>query len=714
MPDIHSLKEILSSIVQSSGFMLDNRTVISRLKYIESYTRNIPYLSNDNVIDSSINSWADFIFMDGKTPENLAAIYNSTLSAEGMLLPHQGFLLAMLKMLETPQAFMNYFPDAHKDLYYRQLLGLQERPAKPSQVALNFVLDSSTPELMLTAGTLIDGGQDKQGTRIELSVDNDLLVNHSTLSDLRWCCPKGDSTPATSAIIYGDQHPWPVNGVHLFSTNIHDQAILSGKMIASSKLVNDKYEDLIILVEFESSPPLELFAHISSGNKWLPMDISIKGVNTLQITLPADYGEVSAPENLFEARFDVPVMCLLVEDGQHVPHICNFIVRNSILHDTDFKQTIITPFGHANEAQPVDDLQIYIGVRDIEPGQTLTLFWNLNNRGHPLKIKWEYLAKENRWLDLEGQLIDGTISLMKSGIWAVIVPEDASKMESSMPTHRHWFRGLIKPVKNEDATSSIYPCIISVLSNCMTATLNNFKEVDDPLLSNSFDEDKVLHPFDDIPGLDRIYNRWKPWGGRRIEERDVFIKNVAIRLSHRNRALTWSDMALILKSQFDEVLEVIIPYNTTSNAITAQLQQKLIVLPRENEKDNDDSLRPLFNAARLDAMSKFLQSRASLWQNIQVMNPSYRDVSLEYKVKFRTGVNITWAEQELRKSIVSRYIPWFGEYELNLSTLNVIDYYDLMGFLQQSPNVDYVSSLMLNGKEESVIGGSNEVLILCW
>ncbi|MNH33243.1 hypothetical protein D3C79_937440 [compost metagenome] len=113
-------------------------------------------------------------------------------------------------------------------------------------------------------------------------------------------------------------------------------------------------------------------------------------------------------------------------------------------------------------------------------------------------------------------------------------------------------------------------------------------------------------------------------------------------------------------------------------------------------------------------MSETLQSLASLWQNIQVKNPRYRDVLLTYDVVFRTGVNPMWAENALKNVVVSRYMPWSTGAAAGASLSNRIDYYDVMATLQQQPYVDHVSSLMLDGLEDSVQGADDEVLILCW
>lgn len=715
MADISTLQKILAGVVPDAGFLLDNRTILSRLKFIEEYTRNVPYVSDEPAQGTIGLSWADYLFMAGNTPERLAALYQDPSTADGNLLPHQAFLLALLTMLETPSAFMNYFPDAHQDLYYRQLLALQERPAEPSQVAVSIVLDSDTPELMLPVGTLLDAGQDSQGSPIEFGLDDDLLANHSVWQDLRWCCPPSGSVGAgTSAIVYDEQYVWPASGRYLFEAVEQEQAILTGRMLVSSSLVNDPSQELVVTVTFMTAPVTEgLFVHLSAGAQWLPLTLTGTTDLTLTFTLPANSGEISAPDGLPGYEFTAPVMRLSRQDNQTVPGIMSVEVGAVELTQSQYQEVIITPFGHSDEAQPVVNMQLYLGISELQPGQTLSLFWKLNS-AQPLTVSWQYLTQNNQWLDLGSQLIDGTQGLLRSGTWSAIVPDDASNVAPAMPSGRYWFRAEIVPIIAEESIVTHYPWLTGLVTNGMTATLKNVTGLDSAVVATPLPAGTIHQLVTDMSGVSQIQQPWGSWGGRPPESGEEFVTRVAQRLSHRNRALTWPDMVMLLKTTFPVVFDVMTPSGDILTTVPALTEQKLVVIPLETAKDNNDALRPIFNGAKLDAMSEALQSLASLWQNIQVANPRYRDVQLVYQITFRAGVNPAWAERELREVVVARYMPWSTGGAAGASLASQIDYYDMMATLQQQSYVDHVSSLTLDGLEESVQGDDDEVLILCW
>ncbi|WP_455872278.1 hypothetical protein [Serratia proteamaculans] len=717
MADISVLQDALAGVVPDTGFMLDNRTALSHLQFIEQYARNVPYDPASGL------SWADYLFMNGYTPEKLAALYQDPLTADGNLQPHQALLLAMFKMLETPRAFMNYFPDAHCDLYYRQLLALQERLAEPSQVALTIELDSTMAELMIPAGTLFSAGQDNQGTAIEFGLDEDLLTNHSTWSDLRWCLPPvGANSAGTSAIVYDEQQSWPEEGMRFFAPTEQDQAILTGRMLASTELTNDPTADTVFTLTFTDDPLIDgLRADISAGAQWLPLTVTADSVDTdslgLTFTLPADSGEIAPPDGLAGAEFTVPVLRLSREDGLSVPLVDSIMAGEQVLSLSHFEQVIITPFGHTTyEALAISDMQLFLGISELLPGQSLSLFWKLNSP-QPLTLTWYYLAADNQWWELGAQLVDETRNLFRSGVWSAILPDDASDIAPAMPPGRYWFRADIEPEQPETSQSTqvaLYPWLTGLITNAMTATLNNVTTLDSSVVAEPLPADTIRQPVTDISGVASTEQPWESWGGRPVETSSEFVTRVAQRLSHRNRALTWPDMVMILKTAFPYVFDVMTPSGDVLTTVPALTQQRMIIIPVAAEKDNDDPLRPIFNAARLDAMSNFLQGLASLWQNILVENPRYTDVLLEYEVAFKQGVNPAWAKRELHETLTAHYMPWSTGASEGVSLASRIDYYDVMATVQQQPYVDHVISLTLDGDEYSVQGADDEVLILCW
>lgn len=715
MVDVSSLKRKLLNIIHDSDFMLDERTVLSHLQFIENYTKKLPFKSSDSKEMRNHKSWADYLFMDGNTPAKLAEAYNNPSSANGYILPHQAFLLAILKMLETPQELNNYFPDAHRDLYYRELLKLQEKTAIPMNLAISVELDKYTPELMIPSGTLLDAGQDGQGKPVYFSLDKDLLANRCMWQDLRWCYPAtDDNTAGVAAVVFDEKNTWPDKGMRLFESVSQETSILTGRILVAAALMDDSLEHPTFTIKFAEKLLVEgLSVHITAGDEWLNIDLKHISDTTFSFTLDKDK-DISPGKDLSYLRYDKPVVRLSRKDNQFVPEIVSFSVNDRQLKSNEYHTKVINPFGYSDHFTPVENMEVYLGFRDLSPNQTLSIFWNINSP-QPLNIKWQYLAMDNCWHDLGANLVDETQGLLKSGLWSLLLPKDASNDASTMPSGCYWFRGEIEPVIETDINNiAYYPWLTGVLTNGMTATLKNITDLEDDFTASPLSAGSIQRLVTELVGITKIHQPWVSWGGQKKESRAEFFKRTAQRLAHRNRALTWSDMVMILKTMFNEVYDVMTPSQQVLSSVPALTEQKLVVLPLMTAKDNEDALRPLFNAAKLKAMSDALQSHASLWQNIEVKNPRYRNVNVSYQVAFREGVNESWAERKLREELILRYMPWSVGSSIGATLANKIDYYDIIATLQQQPYVDHVMSLSLDGHTKSVKGDDDEVLILHW
>jgi hypothetical protein len=716
MNDASALESLLSSLVSEKRFKLDNRTIQSNLEFVQQYAQHIPFV-NWQGVEKKIYTWADILFMNGYTPQKLAGVYQNPAVAEGVLCPQQALLLAFFKMLETPRALLNYLPYAHRELYYRQLLGLSERGAEPAKVALAFQLAADTTELMIPVHTVFYAGQDRQGTPIQYALDHELLANQSEWTDLRWCWRPQASGLAKSFIAYdkAQEQPWPETGLRLFSRSPEDQNILTGRLLASSLLEVPEGEASIIQVRLANSIDSRhvTLYQISSGDRWLPLqyDTLPGSTDLLTFTLAEDAGLVAAPLDLEGLTLGVPALKLGRDDQQSLPSILTLQV-NAHAPESGFQQFELTPFGCSVHSQPVDVPQLYLGFSGLQPGQTLSLFWQLQG-ATPLPIVWEYLNTDNQWAMLDATVIDTTQGLFRSGLWSAILPADACRAALSMPAGRYWLKALINGASIETEASD-FPVVVGLLTNSMTASLLDPAALDALTLSQPLPADTISQPTIAIAELTSIQQPWPSWGGGAQESTEAFFQRAAQRLSHRNRALTWQNMIEMLKTQFKVIFEVAIPDSVKQTSVPAQVVQQLIVIPHNAEKDNADPLRPMLNQATLDEMADYLRKLASPWQNIVVTNPTYRDVSIEYVVSFHRGVNLDYGYRQLRLALERHYMPWIGVQSVGVVLASKLDYYEVMMQIQQHPLVDHVIKLTLDDKTTSIYGEDNEALILTW
>lgn len=571
MNEFSALQEKLIRLAVAPGFLLDDRTVQQKLTFLKNYTAYIPFDTANN------KCWDSLLFPDEWSVEKLANVYARPELAEGKLPPLQSFILAFLRLLETPQALLNAFPAAHRELYYRQQLGLSEKAAEPSRVALSMQLNADTSELMIPAGLRFSAGQDRYGTPVYYQLDDDILACQAQLSGMYWVNQGADNHWYQYTVCDPDQSPdFPQKGIPLMAT-----------------------------------------------------------------------------------------------DG----------------------------------GKPVDDAQskpkLYLGFTGIQPGQTLSLFWDLKSPG-AFDINWQYQKSGSEWTRLPTVSRDETQGFLTSGLWQAVLPDDIVSGER----HCYWL------CAEFNGTENAWPYLNGLIVNGMTATLCDVAQLDPDILNQPLPAGKISQPVSHIPGLSGVLQPFSSFSGCPVEMTGEFFIRTAQRLSHRNRALSWKDIGQLLKTQFPAIFDVITPSVDELTTVPAPERQRIIVLPRPEARDNDNVQQPVFSACHLKEMQDWISQHASCWQSISVMNPVYRKVNIDFQVKWHSGVNEDYAQSQLEKRLISHYMPWSQGNSNQLVTGSQLDYFDFIARIQDDPNVCQVISLNLDKTTESVQGAAMQVLIL--
>lgn len=99
--------------------------------------------------------------------------------------PHYALFLAFLQLLEHARREANAIPAKHLDHYYREALGLEERPAQPAHAHVLVDLAKRSPSHLVAKGTLLKAGKDAEGRDAHFAVDRDLVANRAHVVELR-------------------------------------------------------------------------------------------------------------------------------------------------------------------------------------------------------------------------------------------------------------------------------------------------------------------------------------------------------------------------------------------------------------------------------------------------------------------------------------------------------------------------------------------------
>ncbi|WP_445374821.1 hypothetical protein ACSLVK_01600 [Photorhabdus tasmaniensis] len=893
----------LSAIVSDTDFKLDERSTLDILNWLKEYAEKIPFDQEKKQF------WSGFYFFQKNSPQELANIYQNANKANGLLPAHQAFLLAFLKLLETTKTLFNTFPARHRDLYYRELLGLKPRDAQADQVAIGITLSSDRIEYLVPKGTRFDAGHDSAGNPLQYVSESNVLANQGELTDLRWCRKEGNGWKSAIPLNLADDIVFPENGIQLFSPKLNSVPVLYGYLITSPlfAMLAGERSIKVTLADKWAGHTDHVTAKISSGDHWLSLSVKKeKDTDDLMLCLSANDDPITPPDNLNGMTLSAPVLKLGTSQDPMLPKIkdieisingnrnvyyasdggieqtdtasfpfgqlpslgsgfnlvapewygtesailtmtpqwvglpienfakwyekyspkpadnsafniqaylatpqeriklnegkvqslftetqappykdkqpndppqgqslkftlpaMNYPLADSPkpndwpasirieLAEQDFMHTQywqdptgknlpytpqisalqvqfsakakpeqftvypLTPFGRGEAAAETPALAheaFYLGFTGVLPGQTLSLYWQLEGI-KTLALSWSYLNKNNTWIKLDKLVEDQTRNLFDRGGWRALLPQDASNQAALMPTGRYWLKAEI----TDKTEPQDYPRINSLLYNATTATLANTETVEQDHFINGLAAGSIKQPVNTVVAISNVTQPWPSWNGRPQETEQAFLKRIPVRLSHRNRVLSWENMVTLLKDHFVSLFDVRYHSGGELTTIPAPEKQQLIVIPDNRYKDNNDVLRPELNLARREEMVKWLSRLSSPWATIEINNPTYVNVLISYQLVFVSGINPDYGHYQLQQELSRNYMPWGENPAIGVTTGNCIDYYQLLATIQQFSLVERVTNLTLekHGKPAGAMGENiwaddNEVLVLVW
>jgi hypothetical protein len=123
----------------------------------------------------------------------------------------------------------------------------------------------------------------------------------------------------------------------------------------------------------------------------------------------------------------------------------------------------------------------------------------------------------------------------------------------------------------------------------------------------------------------------------------------------------------------------------------------LVVVPDLRNDNARDPLQPRTDAGTLDAIKKHVEARAGihLKDRINVRNPTYQKVRLDFKVKFHHGFEANEYANVLRAELTAFLSPWAFDAKVPISFGGVLYKSVLLNFVEERPYVDYVTDFKL-------------------
>lgn len=166
--------------------ILDNPKLFDRANHI----------ANHNLFTSILDQ---FLKVYARTVGDAKQALDDTLTKWDRHEPHYALFLAFLRLLEFARAEANTLTQKHLDFYYRDILGLKEKPSQPGKAHLLVELAKLVGSHELKSGERFKAGKDDRGVDVFFANDRDFVANQAKVAALKTVYRHGNEPVGVSA-----------------------------------------------------------------------------------------------------------------------------------------------------------------------------------------------------------------------------------------------------------------------------------------------------------------------------------------------------------------------------------------------------------------------------------------------------------------------------------------------------------------------------------
>jgi hypothetical protein len=360
--------------------------------------------------------------------------------------------------------------------------------------------------------------------------------------------------------------------------------------------------------------------------------------------------------------------------------------------------------------------ELYIGVKEIEPLQNLSLLFQVaEGTADPAtdkaNINWSILS-DNYWRPFtETEILsDGTNSLLKSGIMRFVIPQAASYTNTVLPEGCFWLRATIG--EHTDGVCKF----IDVRANVSLAVFSD-QGNDSSYLASALPPKSISGPVGQIDEIKGVEQPFASFGGAIAENSSGFYTRVSERLRHKNRAVTIWDCERMVLEHFPGIYKVKCISHTSPDSLIAPGHLTVVVVPNMKNRLGVNLLKPKVDKETLIKIRKFLNDHTGYFTHIDVENPVYEEVKVAFHVVFHKDYEFGHYRSELNRELVAHLTPWAYDQGKDIVFGGHIHKSVILDFVEDRSYVDYVTRFrMFQGasnedKEMIQVSGPRSVLV---
>ena len=373
----------------------------------------------------------------------------------------------------------------------------------------------------------------------------------------------------------------------------------------------------------------------------------------------------------------------------------------------------VTPFGHQDIPSQSRNLlpgftnegELFIGLDQLQTGQRLPILFQVaEGTADPLvekqEVQWYYLGTGNAWIAFDSsEISDTTNGLIKSGIIKFSIPDEPSAHNTLMGEPLHWLRATVK-----EKTQAVCN-LIDIVAQAAVVQFFDYKN-DGNYFKNTLPASTISKLLVSEAAIKKIAQPYASFGGKAKEDDPSFYRRVSERLRHKDRAISMWDYERLTLEEFPEIYKVkcinhtqILEKNEGTNIIYVDNELKpghvlVVPIPALHNKNAFDPLRPYTSLGTLEDIKKYLHTKISPHVNLDVRNPRFEEIQLEFSAYYLTD-DTEFYTQQLKLELEEFLAPWAFDPETDIEFGGKVSKSVLINFIEERSYVDYISCVKM-------------------
>ena len=351
---------------------------------------------------------------------------------------------------------------------------------------------------------------------------------------------------------------------------------------------------------------------------------------------------------------------------------------------------------------------LFIGFENVTPGGLLSILFQLaeataDSERNRAIVNWHYLSNNN-WRPLLPDfniISDATDGLTISGIVTLAVPGDISKIGNTvMPDQLYWIK-VSAPVNVKAVAETI-----GIHTQAARASARFLEGSDKGRLNTALPAGSIAKLVDSDFNVKKVEQLYDSYGGRQPEASGHFYIRVSEHLRHKGRGIVITDYEKIILEGFPEIYKVKCISHTMGLPASEYRRDLevapgyliIAVIPDLTKLKSGNLFTPKAPISLLEKIGDHIRLRSSPFARIKVMNPRYEPIDVNIEVRLNRGKSAGFYAKKLKTEIAQFLAPWYLGDSEKLAFGQVVNFSDLVGFVEQRDYVDFITNLELTGK----------------